>query len=298
VAAVRDSLPERCVVDGELVIVGPSGLDFDALQNRLHPAASRVNMLAGKTPASLVAFDLLALGDEDFRALRFAERRGHLVSVLAGAQPPVHVTPATTSHAEAMDWFERFEGAGLDGVVAKGLDLRYREGERAMIKVKHERTADAVVAGFRWHKSGGVVGSLMLGLWRDGRLQHIGVASAFSAKRRVELLEELAPYREDAWAGHPWGEWHDAAAHQSQRMPGSLSRWSATKDLSFEPLRAELVAEVGFNQLQGDRLRHPAQFRRWRPDRDPRSCTYEQLDLAVPSELDEVFGAGGVSPSV
>jgi len=292
VAAVRAQLPERSVIDGEIVIAGEHGLDFDALLNRIHPAASRVALLSRETPASFVAFDLLALGDADVREAPFSERRAALVDALAASEPPVHITPATDDHAVAMDWFKRFEGAGLDGVVAKPVTLPYREGERVMVKVKHERTADVVVAGFRWHKSGGVVGSLLLGLWTPGGLQHVGVASAFNAKMRAALVEELAPYREGALEGHPWAEWMSAEAHQGQRLPGATSRWNSGRDLSFELLRPELVAEVAYNHLQGDRFRHPAQFRRWRPDRDPRSCTYDQLDAAVPEELAVVFAAG------
>jgi len=292
-AAVKELLPERCVVDGEIVIAGGRGLDFDALLNRIHPAASRVTLLAGETPASFVAFDLLALGDDDLRADPFEARRHALLAALAGVRPPIHLTPATTDRDVALDWFHRFEGAGLDGVVAKPQGLPYREGERVMTKVKHERTADVVVAGFRWHKTGPVVGSLLLGLWTTSGLQHVGVASSFTAKRRAELVEELAPLREGALEAHPWAAWASAAAHEGQRLPGATSRWNAGRDLSFELLRPELVAEVAYNHLQGDRFRHPAQFRRWRPDRDPASCTYEQLDVAVPEELAAVFGATG-----
>jgi ATP-dependent DNA ligase len=290
--AVLAQLPPRCVVDGEIVIAGERGLDFDALQNRIHPAASRVRMLAATTPASLVVFDLLAVGDRDLRGVGFADRRAALEEALRGVAPPVHVTPATRSRDVAQDWFSRFEGAGLDGVVAKPAGLPYREGERVMFKVKHERTADCVVAGFRWHKSGGVVGSLLLGLWDGDRLQSIGVASSFTAARRKSLLDELAPYRDDAWDGHPWASWAAGAAEQGHRMPGAVSRWNNQRDLSFEPLKLGLVAEVAFNQMQGNRLRHPAQFLRWRPDRDPSSCTYDQLEVAVPHELGAVFAAG------
>jgi ATP-dependent DNA ligase len=292
-AAVKELLPERCVVDGEIVIAGGRGLDFDALLNRIHPAASRVTLLAGETPASFVAFDLLAIGDDDLRADPFEARRHALIAALADVRPPIHLTPATTDRDVALDWFHRFEGAGLDGVVAKPPGLPYREGERVMTKVKHERTADVVVAGFRWHKTGPVVGSLLLGLWTPSGLQHVGVASSFTAKRRGELVEELAPFREGALEAHPWADWASAAAHDGQRLPGATSRWNAGRDLSFELLRPELVAEVAYNHLQGDRFRHPAQFRRWRPDRDPASCTYEQLDVAVPEELAAVFGATG-----
>jgi len=293
--AVRTSpsaLPERCVVDGEVVIAGPCGLDFDALLNRIHPADSRVRMLAEETPASFVAFDLLALGDADLRQEPLSARRAALESVCSDVAPPVHLTPTTRDRDVAEDWFGRFEGAGLDGVVAKPLSLPYREGERVMLKVKHERSADVVVAGFRWHKSGRVVGSLLLGLWAGDRLQHIGVASAFTAGRRAELVAELTPYRAEAHIGHPWSAWAEAEAHTHQRLPGAVSRWNSKKDLSFELVRPELVAEVRYNQLQGDRFRHPAQFRRWRPDRDARSCTYEQLEVIVPEELAAVFSAG------
>jgi ATP-dependent DNA ligase len=294
VEAVRRWFPARCVIDGEVVIAGAHGLDFDALLNRIHPADSRVRLLATSTPASYVAFDILALGASDLRGRPFGQRRLELAAALAGVAPPVHLTPATADRELAEDWFARFEGAGLDGVVAKPVDLAYREGERVMVKVKHQRTAEMVVAGYRWHKSGGVVGSLLLGLWSaDGRLQHVGVASAFTAARRSELVAELAPHvvpDADA-AAHPWGSWVEAEAHAAQRLPGATSRWNGGKDLSFVLLQPELVAEVAFNQLDGQRLRHPAQFLRWRPDRDPASCTYEQLDTGVPAELAEVFGA-------
>jgi len=289
--AARSLLPDRCVVDGEILIAGRRGLDFDALLNRIHPADSRVRMLAESTPASFVAFDALVLDGEDIRLEPFSARRAALKNALAGVAPPIRLTPATADRDLAYDWFRRFEGAGLDGVVAKPLGLPYREGERVMVKVKHERTADVVVAGFRWHKSGGVVGSLLLGLWSGDRLQHVGVASAFTAARRAALVEELAPYRVGDPTWHPWSEWASASAHERQRLPGATSRWNAGKDLSFELLEPVLVAEVGYNQLQGDRLRHPAQFRRWRPDRSAASCTYDQLDVAVPEELAAVFGA-------
>jgi ATP-dependent DNA ligase len=296
VKAVIAWLPEQCVVDGEIVIAGTNGLDFDALQQRIHPAASRVNMLAEQTPASFVAFDLLALGTSDLRETAFSARREALVEALRGSRPPIHLTPATTDAAKASDWFARFEGAGLDGVVAKGHDLTYREDERAMWKVKHERTAEFVVAGFRWHKSGQGVGSLMLGLYDDeGVLHHVGVIGAFSAARRLELVEELAPYRDLGDQPHPWGEWASWAAAgpgaSGQRLPGAVSRWNANKDLSFQPLRPELIVEAAFEHLQGTRLRHTAQFRRWRPDRDPMSCRFDQLDVAPPFELSEVFRA-------
>ncbi len=292
VEALRRELPPRCVVDGEIVIAGPGGLDFDALLQRIHPAASRIRMLAEQTPASFVAFDLLATGDEDLRPRPFAERRAALEAALAGAHPPVHLTPATRDSAVATDWFHRFEGAGLDGVVAKRVDQPYRENERVMLKVKHARTADCVVAGFRWHKSGGVVGSLLLGLYDDsGTLHHVGVASGFSAARQRELVAELQPLQEGALDGHPWAAWAEAAHDPGGRVPGGASRWNAGRDLSWEPLRPERVAEVAYDHLQGDRFRHATSFVRWRPDRDPRSCTYAQLDAAVPEELSAVFGA-------
>jgi ATP-dependent DNA ligase len=293
VDAVRQHLPPRCVIDGEVVLAGPKGLDFDALQQRIHPAASRVKMLAETTPASFVAFDVLALGGRDLRAAGFGERRRELEGALSAATAPVHVTRATTDPEVAQDWFRRFEGAGLDGVVAKGLSVPYREGERVMVKVKHERTADFVVAGFRWYKGGEGIGSLMLGLYDDaGRLQHVGVIGSFPAARRIELVEELAPYRQPGPDPHPWAEWADAdvGSAPGRRPPGAVSRWNAKKDLSFELLRPDLVVEAAYEHLQGTRLRHTAQFRRWRPDRDARSCTYEQMEVAVPIELVEVFG--------
>ena len=280
VDAARAELPDAVVVDGEVVIAGAAGLDFEALLQRIHPAQSRVRRLAAETPASFVAFDLLALGGDDLRGRPFAERRAALVGALAGAGPPVHLTPCTEDRDVATDWFHRFEGAGLDGVVAKRLDLAYREGERVMVKVKHERTADCVVAGFRWHKSGSVVGSLLLGLYDDdGVLHHVGVAAAFTMARRRELVAELEPYRV-------------ADGGFDGRAPGGPSRWNAGRDLSFEPLRPELVCEVAYDHLEGRRFRHATSFRRWRPDRAPGSCTYAQLDTAVPEELAGVFGAG------
>lgn len=290
VEALRANLPERCVVDGEIVLVTGDRLDFDALQQRIHPAASRVKLLSEQTPVSFVAFDLLALGDEDLTGRPFAERRALLVEALADARPPVHVTPATGDLAEARRWFEQFEGAGLDGVVAKPLDGTYQPDKRAMFKIKHERTADCVVAGFRWHKSGDVVGSLLLGLWADdGHLQHVGVSASFPMARRRTLIDDLAPYRDVDLAAHPWGGWADQQAHAGQRLPGAVSRWNATKDLSFVPLRPELVVEVAYDHMEGDRFRHTAQFRRWRPDRDPRSCTYAQLDEPVRFDLAEIL---------
>ena len=291
--AIRRQFPDRAVVDGEIVIAGDGGLDFDALQKRIHPTASRIDLLAKETPASFVAFDVLALGDDDLRELPFTERRARLEQAFRTASAPIHVTPATTDPAVAEGWFERFEGAGLDGVIAKSPTLTYRADERVMVKVKHERTADCVVAGFRWHKSGGVVGSLLLGLFDDAHaLHHVGVIGAFPMAQRRTLVDELAPLREDARDGHPWAAWADAiTASGSSRMPGGLSRWSQGKDLSWEPLRPERVVEVAYEHLQGDRFRHAARFRRWRPDRDPASCTYAQLDTPAPELLQNVFGA-------
>jgi ATP-dependent DNA ligase len=287
VDALRDNLPDRCVVDGEIVVAGPDGLDFDALSQRIHPAASRVALLARTTPASFVAFDLLALGDDDLRHEPYAVRRRILEQALSPSSAPVHLTPVTTSPDVARDWFSRFEGAGLDGVVVKDAGLTYQPDKRVMLKVKHERTADCVVGGFRWHKSGAVVGSLLLGLFDDaGILHHVGVASGFSTARRSAFLEVLEPCRTDAVAGHPWLGERTAAG----RVPGGESRWSAGKDLSWEPVRPEPVVEVAYDHLQGDRFRHATTFVRWRPDRDPASCTYDQLDTPVPTELAEVFG--------
>lgn len=292
VEALRQNLPARCVVDGEIILVRDGQLDFDALQQRIHPAASRVNMLAETTPASFVAFDLLALGDDDLMGRPFGERRGLLVAALAesGAADPVFITPATADLAEANDWFTRFEGAGLDGVVAKPLDGTYQPDKRTMFKIKHDRTADCVVAGFRWHKSGGVVGSLLLGLYGDdGRLHHVGVAASFSMARRAALVDELEPLVETDLSQHPWGEWADQEAHANTRMPGAVSRWSAGKNLSFVPLRPELVVEVAYDQMEGDRFRHTAQFRRWRTDRTPESCTYDQLESPAGLDLSEIL---------
>ena len=291
--ALRANLPERCVVDGEVVIATGHGLDFDLLSLRIHPAASRVAMLAKETPASFVGFDLLADAGGDLRDAPFRERRARLEQVLGGAEPPVLLTPATTDRVLAEQWFERFEGAGLDGVVAKPLGGHYEEGKRTMVKVKHQRTADCAVGGYREHKDGGV-GSLLLGLFDDqGVLHHVGVASSFAAPLRRELARVLEPYRADALDGHPWQGWAEADADaqaSGQRRPGAPSRWNAGKDLSWEPLRVELVAEVAYEHLQGDRFRHTARFVRWRPDRDPASCTYAQLDVPVPMELHEIFG--------
>ncbi|MEI7745023.1 MAG: ATP-dependent DNA ligase [Chloroflexota bacterium] len=297
-APLRAQLPERCVLDGEIVIARDGGLDFEALLLRIHPAASRVAMLAGESPASFVAWDLLALGDEDLTGLPQRERRERLLEVLGNASPPIHVTPATLDRATAADWFDRFEGAGLDGVVAKRLDGIYQPGKRAMLKIKHGRTADCVVAGFRWHKNGpGThVGSLLLGLHDDaGKLHHVGITSSFTWERRASLVEELAPLRDGALEGHPWAEWAEWASSgadgSGQRLPGAGSRWNKGKDLSWEPLRCELVAEVGYDHLQGDRFRHATTFRRWRPDKGPADCRYDQLETTTPFELARIFGA-------
>ncbi|MFF4319805.1 ATP-dependent DNA ligase [Streptomyces sp. NPDC001568] len=294
VAALTDNLPDRCVVDGEIVIVHDGRLDFDRLTERIHPAASRVKLLAETTPASFVAFDLLALGDDAFLDTPLAERRGALVQVLSTARPPVHLAPATTDPALAREWFEQFEGAGLDGVIAKPLDLPYRPDARLMFKIKHERTADVVVAGFRFHKSGPIIGSLLLGLHdQHGTLQHVGVCAAFPMKRRAELVEELAPLRMDDPREHPWAAWAEESAHESARLPGAQSRWTGKKDLSWVPLRPERVCEVAYDHMEGDRFRHTAQFRRWRPDRTPLGCTYAQLEEVIGYDLAEVLGAGG-----
>ncbi len=290
---LRRSLPPRCVVDGEIVIAGPGGLDFEALLLRIHPAASRVKLLAAERPASFVAFDLLAMGDEDLRTRPLAERRQLLERALARPGPRVHLTPATRDPPLAQDWFARFEGAGLDGVVAKRLDGGYQPGVRAMVKVKHARTADCAVGGFRWYRGsqGNQVGSLLLGLHDgSGLLHHVGVCSAFTTARRRELLEELAPLREGATDGHPWRGWAEADAEATQRMPGAASRWSRGKDLAWEPVRVERVCEVAFDHLQGDRFRHATQFVRWRPDRKPEACRYDQLEVTPPYELARIFG--------
>lgn len=298
-APFREQLPDRCVLDGEVVIARDGGLQFESLLLRIHPAESRVRMLAAETPASFVAWDLLALGDEDLRAVPQGERRMRLEAVLGGARPPIHLTPATTDRSLAADWFDRFEGAGLDGVVAKRLDGAYQPGKRAMLKIKHERTADCVVAGFRWHKNGpGThVGSLLLGLHDDaGKLHHVGITSSFTWERRAALVAELAPLREGALDGHPWAEWAEwaaigAADASGQRLPGAGSRWNRGKDLSWEPLRTERVVEVAYDHLQGDRFRHATTFRRWRPDRSPADCRYDQLETSTPYELGLIFGA-------
>jgi ATP-dependent DNA ligase len=297
--ALRVNLPDRCVVDGEIVIPGADGLDFESLLLRIHPAESRVRMLAAQTPASFVAWDLLALDDEDLRAQPQGERRAAIERALAGVAPPVHLTPATNDATVARDWFERFEGAGLDGVIAKPMTAPYQPGKRAMFKIKHARTADCVVAGFRWHKNGARthVGSLLLGLYdADGRLHHVGVTSSFSWPQRAALAAELQPLRTNALDGHPWREWAEWADQGSAdasgtRMPGATSRWNRGKDLSWEPLRPERVAEVAYDHLQGDRFRHATTFVRWRTDKQPADCRYDQLEETPAFELQRIFGA-------
>jgi ATP-dependent DNA ligase len=303
IAPLSAELPERCVLDGEIVIVGAAGLDFEALLLRIHPAESRVKLLASQTPASFVAWDLLAVGDEDLRNSPLGERRRRLESLLGGAKPPLHLSPATRNRTVAQDWFRRFEGAGLDGVMAKRLNEPYLAGERTMVKVKHRRTADCVVAGFRWHKNGAgtMVGSLLLGLYDDeGTLHHVGVTAAFTTAVRRKLVEELAPLRENALEGHPWRHWADAqeaaagrkgSNASAQRLPGATSRWNRGKDLSWEPLRPEQVCEVAYDHMQGTRFRHAAQFVRWRPDKRPEDCRYDQLEVTPAYELERVFGA-------
>jgi len=290
--ALAGALP-GCVLDGEIVIATEDGLDFDALQLRLHPAASRVEKLARETPASFVAFDAIAIDGRDLRQEPQAARRRALEALLARVEPPIYLTPATTDRGVAREWLERFEGAGLDGVIAKRLDAHYQPGKRAMIKVKHVRSADCVVAGFRWHKAGaGLVGSLLLGLYDDrGMLQHVGVTSSFTMAMRRQLARELEPLRRNAIDRHPWRDWAGIGAEAS-RMPGAQSRWSAGKDLSWEPLAIERVCEVKYDHLQGDRFRHAATFLRWRPDKRPEDCRYDQLEVTTPYELERVFGAG------
>jgi ATP-dependent DNA ligase len=289
---LRTQLPERCVLDGEIVIAGKDGLDFDALQLRLHPAASRVKKLSKEIPAAAVFFDLLSAGDRDLRGEPFRARRHELESLLASASPPIHVTPATQDRNLASDWFRRFEGAGLDGVMAKAVDGIYEPDKRVMLKVKHERDCDCVVAGFRWYKQGErtAVGSLLLGLFdSSGALQHVGVCASFTAEKRRELVEFLAPYRKDALQNHPWKSWAPPEGGGEHRMPGGQSRWSQGKDLSWEPLRPELVVEVAYEHMQGMRFRHMSQFRRWRFDKGPGDCTYAQLEVVAPQELAAIF---------
>src|SRR5258705_7810271 len=291
--ALAGTLPEGCVVDGEIVIATKHGLDFDALQMRLHPAASRVAKLAQDTPASFVAFDVLAAGGKDVRDLPQGERRALLEKLLAKVRRPVHLTPMTRDRDLAVKWLPRFAGAGLDGVIAQPEEARYQPGKRAMIKVKHARTAECVVAGFRWPKNGQktLLGSLLLGLYDDkGVLHHVGVTSAFTMAVRRELAKELKPLRDRALEKHPWREWAEAESHMGTRMPGGQSRWRAGKDLSWEPLGIERVCEVKYDHMQGDRFRHAAVFLRWRPDKKPKDCRYDQLEVTTPYELEKVFG--------
>jgi ATP-dependent DNA ligase len=290
--ALLANLPIDCVVDGEIVIPTTRGLDFDALQLRLHPAASRVAKLAKDIPSSFVAFDLLAIDGRDVRTLSQSDRRTLLERALAHVSSPIHVTPMTREREQASHWLSRFEGAGLDGVIAKPEHGTYEPGKRAMFKVKHVRTADCVVGGFRWHKNGpgSLVGSLLLGLYDDrGNLHHVGVTSAFSMTRRRELAHELEPLRDQALEHHPWRHWAEAMADGTTRLPGGQSRWSAGKDLSWEALRIERVCEVKYDHMQGDRFRHAAIFLRWRPDKPPQDCRYDQLEVTTPYELENVF---------
>jgi ATP-dependent DNA ligase len=295
---LRRQLPEQCVLDGELVIANGGHLDFDALQLRIHPAASRVKLLAEQTPASCVFFDLLCVGKRDLRSSPFDKRRTELESLLKSATPPIHITPTTRDRSVATDWFKRFEGAGLDGVVAKPIDLPYQPDKRVMLKIKHERDCDCVVAGFRWYKdaAGKEIGSLLLGLYDNAKVhQHVGVCASFPAPTRRELLTFLTPYREDALQNHPWKHWEspeESSTSGEHRMPGGKSRWSRGKNLEWEPLRPELVVEVAYEHMQSGRFRHMAHFRRWRADRKPESCTFAQLEVIAPEELKSIFKRG------
>ena len=285
-------LPSRCVLDGEVVVAQSGALDFDSLQLRIHPAASRIKLLSEQIPSSIVFFDLLAEGKKDWRGRPFEERRRRLETVLSSAKPPLHLTPATSDFDLASDWFRRFEGAGLDGVVAKPTAGTYESNKRVMLKVKHQRECDCVVAGFRWHKKGERtrIGSLLLGLFDEsGTLHHVGVCASFTDQKRIELVQFLKPYRKNALEAHPWREWAMAEAHETHRMPGGQSRWSSGKDLSWEPLRPELVVEVAYEHMQGDRFRHMSHFRRWRTDKKPSDCTYAQLEVVPPHELQSIF---------
>jgi ATP-dependent DNA ligase len=297
VEVLLSQLPKRCALDGEIVIASEDGLDFEKLQLRIHPAASRVKLLAKETPASIVFFDLLCEGDQDLRSEPFRNRRERLERLLPSVAPPIHLTPATDQRNVAADWFRRFEGAGLDGVMAKDVSGAYEPDKRAMLKVKHERDCDCVVAGFRWHKNGEgtAIGSLLLGLFDEaGNLQHVGVCASFTQQKRRELVDALAPYRKDALVNHPWGSWAgDGEGREAgQRMPGGQSRWSQGKDLSWDPLRPELVVEVAYEHMQGTRFRHMAQFRRWRSDKRPGDCTFAQLEVVPPQELTAIFATG------
>jgi len=294
---LRSALPSRCVLDGEIVIVKNDSLDFDALQLRLHPAASRVNLLSRQSPSSIVFFDLLCSVNRDLRGEPFHNRRAELQALVSSAPPPIHLTPATSDRSIATDWFRRFEGAGLDGVIAKSILGTYEPNKRVMLKVKHERDCDCVVAGFRWHKKGDrtLVGSLLLGLYDDaGAFQHVGVCASFTTDKRRELADFLEPYRKDSLASHPWKAWaeHGSENGEMKRMPGGQSRWSQGKDLSWEPVRPELVVEVAYDHMQGGRFRHTAQFRRWRNDKTPSDCTYAQLEVVPPQELAAIFPHG------
>jgi ATP-dependent DNA ligase len=296
-AAFLDALPRGCVLDGEVVIATLSGLDFDTLQQRLHPAASRIAKLAVATPAAFVAFDVLAADGRDLRGVSQRERREKLEALLAAVRPPLYLTPATFDRQVAVEWLSQFEGAGLDGVMAKPLDGVYEPGKRAMLKIKHARTADCVVAGFRWRRDDATaVGSLLLGLYDEqGRLHHVGVTSSFTAAMRKQLVIDLGPLRVAAIENHPWRAWASAGGEQaSTRMPGGQSRWSSGKDLSWEPLSIARVCEVKYDHLQGDRFRHAATFLRWRPDKAPADCRYDQLEVTIPYELEKVFGASGL----
>jgi len=294
VEALRRNLPDRCVIDGEIILIEGTRLNFEALQSRIHPAVSRVNLLAQQIPASFVAFDLLAL-DTDLTVEPFKKRRAELERVLAHREPPVYLTRVSGNQAEGERWFEQFEGAGLDGIICKALELPYQPDKRTMLKVKHARTADCVVAGWRAHKQPGpdgqvMLGSLMLGLYDEhGALQSVGVSASFTQQRRIELVNELTPYGLGSDATHPWQDWQDADAHEQQRLPGAQNRWTTGKDMSWFPLRPELVVEVGYDAMEGNRFRHTAQFKRWRPDRSPESCTYDQLERPVNYSLDDVF---------
>jgi len=293
IAPIQAQLPERCVLDGEIVVARGGALDFDALQLRVHPAASRVKLLATQTPASLVCFDLLCDGERDLRDEHFERRRARLEAILDQAESPLVLTPSTSSREIAADWFERFEGAGFDGVMAKSPNGRYEPNKRVMLKVKHDRDCDCVVAGFRWHKDSEreAIGSLLLGLYDDvGALQHVGVCASFTAAKRRELVKFLEPYRKDALSGHPWRSWAEQQPSEGGRMPGGKSRWSQGKDLSWEPLRPELVLEVAYDHMQSGRFRHTAQFRRFRPDKPAKDCTYAQLEVVPAQELAEIFG--------
>ena len=298
IAPLKEQLPNKCVVDGEIVIVQDGRLEFETLQLRLHPAASRAKLLSEQTPASVVFFDMLCEGDRNLCKEPFSERRAALEHFLGGAAPPLHVTPATRDRSVAADWFRRFEGAGLDGVIAKPAHGTYEPNKRVMYKVKHERECDCVVAGFRWHKNGEgtALGSLLLGLWNDeGHLDHVGVCASFTAAKRKELVSFLAPYRENALVDHPWREWAEAQQVEpavTHRRPGMVSRWNTGKDLTWEPLRPELVVQVAYDHMQGTRFRHTAQFRRWRPDKKPTDCTFAQLEVVPPHELALIFATG------